>query len=224
MARRRVPWCFWRSNAVWHSKLDCFAMKKFLTLLTRHSTTAAATASIAAVALSTYGLFSSVDFKTHFFQEASYSLLGALLGVGVSFVGIYISSRMSRTRKAKIFISYNHSESEYVSQLAEAMRTAEFSTFVDKDEIKIGENINQRIKELIKDSDLFITTWSDNSRNSRWLQLEFEEAQRRKIPIIPISIDGSIPPPPLGELAFIDGSRGTDHLINKLKETISAKS
>lgn len=98
-----------------------------------------------------------------------------------------------------IFISYNHKDREFSRRLAAALQSGGLATWIDDQELKIGDSLVERINEAIRQSDAIIVVLSKNTPKSQWQSSEIAMAvaahkisSKRIIPIV-IDKDTDIP-------------------------------
>lgn len=108
-----------------------------------------------------------------------------------------------------LFISYSHSDKEFVMRLFETLRTNGVEPFLDEKDIKVGQNILKRIEEGIQDSVGVVYIISENSVKSRWVEEEISLAQQRSLEdkrfvIYPILLDDVELPLSIRKLKYLD--------------------
>ncbi len=116
-----------------------------------------------------------------------------------------------------VLISYSREDRDVASQIARLLETEKFSTWWDF-KISGGANFRDAINEEISKADKVIVIWSENSVKSEFV---IDEAARAKAAgkLIPISIDGSLPPLGFGGIHTIqmaDWSRLPPELLGAL--------
>lgn len=82
----------------------------------------------------------------------------------------------------KIFISYSHLDEEKVKFIHQAYEALKVDHFFDRAYLKPGDVYPEKIKNYIASADLFILCWSENAKNSDYVQLEIEDAMKRAYP------------------------------------------
>ena len=87
--------------------------------------------------------------------------------------------------------SWRNSEHDFAIKLADTLQLHGIEkAWVDEREIRAGEYIEDRIREEIRSSDVFIFVMSPNAVTSEWCCLELDEAHRQRseigIQIIPL--------------------------------------
>jgi energy-coupling factor transporter ATP-binding protein EcfA2 len=99
-----------------------------------------------------------------------------------------------------VFISYSHSDREFVRRLAADLRGRDFDIWLDEWEIRVGDDIRRGIEHGISTYDYFAVVLSPASVASNWVQSELSGAfsrqvKDRRIQILPILLaDCEIPP------------------------------
>lgn len=128
-----------------------------------------------------------------------------------------------------VFISYAHGKdqegqmAEYVSEILE---TAGLESWVDKSEVRPGQQLRTELIKQIGAADYFVPLLSREYMTSDWCLREFETAAKAGIPIKPIKIsEGRLVPPPYlkqlyeekaGEPVYLDIT--SRHAPQKLRE------
>lgn len=82
----------------------------------------------------------------------------------------------------KIFISYSHLDEGKVKFIHQAYEALNVDHFFDRAYLKPGDVYPEKIKNYIASADLFILCWSENAKNSDYVQLEIEDAMKRAYP------------------------------------------
>lgn len=113
-------------------------------------------------------------------------LFAAFLGMAVSYIILYfIKSR----KKGKIFVSYSLNDKKIVDKLIKILIVEKYDISTDKEEILVGEELNDGIVRAIKDSDFVMMIISKSSLNSNWFFREIRLASEIKKIIIPVRIE-----------------------------------
>lgn len=106
-------------------------------------------------------------------------------------------SNIETEDKTKIFISYNHNDSENAYIIRDLLKREELDVVIDIDHLKYGDNIKDFIDKSTRNTDFTLSLISKNSLMSPWVILESLEAmiyehvtQNKKY--IPIIIDNEI--------------------------------
>lgn len=137
------------------------------------------------------------------------SMSGALL--------VYGGARIQKALHApKIFISYSHDDYDMVSKICKALENYTVEVLLDKQELSVGDNIKQRISEMVDDSDYFIYVNSKNSNESSWATKELEKAKEQRKKILPVQLDDSKMPEIVSGLVFADFVQSFDKGIEQL--------
>lgn len=95
----------------------------------------------------------------------------------------------------KVFISYNHSDSEFVTKLSLDLTMIDgIEVVIDKWEMEIGDSILDYIEESIDESSYLLVILSNKSVNSNWVRTELKYAfyKEREIGhsfILPVKIE-----------------------------------
>jgi hypothetical protein len=91
-----------------------------------------------------------------------------------------------------IFISYSHTDIEYVRKLATHLHEEGFETWVDM-RLDYGSHWPVEIQQRLDSCDAFILIMSPRSFTSEWVQSELSRAKRKQKPIFPMLLEGDEP-------------------------------
>lgn len=169
-------------------------------------------------------LFSIVTLLGEFKSFVSYELLLGIVGSAVGVVVAYLFVRIKEATDApRIFISYSHEDSEFAEKLYSELHLSSFNILMDSHEINVGDNIKDKIEELMINSDYLLFIGSEHSSKSKWSSLEIDKARKLKKKILPLMIDKSEVPEFIKDTMYADFSEsfddGMDALIRALKST-----
>lgn len=95
---------------------------------------------------------------------------------------------------ASIFISYSTKDKAIVERIYQDLSKADVEVWLDEREIKVGDDIRQKIEQGIKNFDFFGIVLSKSSVQSAWVQNELsaayvKEMESKKVTILPIKIE-----------------------------------
>ena len=126
---------------------------------------------------------------------------------------------------ATVFLSYAREDSRRVRPLAAALEKDGHIVWWDE-QVPGGDQFTQAIQGALDEADAVVVSWSENSVQSAWVRDEAAYARDRG-KLVPVSIDGSLPPLGFREYQAIDlsswsGRRGSKQL-QSLKNAIAAK-
>ena len=94
----------------------------------------------------------------------------------------------------KVFVSYDAEDREWAGQLKHAVEeTGTADVFLAHEDIRSGELWRDAIRSRLQSVEMLILLVSGKSINSRWVRHEFGAGDIRDIPILLLSIDGTIP-------------------------------
>lgn len=84
-----------------------------------------------------------------------------------------------------IFISYSHSDSEFVSKFSDRLYEAGIPHFRDTKSIKWGESIPKRIHQELEKATHLVICISPGSEQSQWVAYEMGYAKGKKVTLVP---------------------------------------
>ena len=105
----------------------------------------------------------------------------------------------------KAFISYSTKEKEYGAQVKGVLNKYKIYSFLAHEDLEVSEEWKERILEELMECDVFIPLLSKAFKESNWAPQEIGIIfSRNDVPIIPLSIDGTIP---FGFISHIQGKQ-----------------
>jgi CheY-like chemotaxis protein len=92
------------------------------------------------------------------------------------------------------FISYSSKDKAFALHLAKDLKQNGVSVWLDEWEIKVGDEIRQKIEHGIENFEFFIIVLSQHSIESNWVQKELnaaylKEVDNHKIKVLPVKIE-----------------------------------
>ena len=79
-------------------------------------------------------------------------------------------------KKPFIFISYSHSDKQFVTDLVRCLREVDVECFLDEERIQWGERITDRVREALKTCIAVVVIISPSSLKSQWVPFEIGHA------------------------------------------------
>lgn len=121
----------------------------------------------------------------------------------------------------KVFISYSHQDKKWATSIAKSVRDAGHEVWIDSWNIKVGDNLLNKIKEGLSSTDALIFIISKNSLASKAVMHEFSaiafgEISSKKQRIIPVLIDKSNVPNYLSQYLYLDLTVNPESGLNQL--------
>ena len=106
--------------------------------------------------------------------------------------------------KSYAFVSYQTADKRVAGRLKSVLAEIEIDSFLAHEDITVSEEWRLKILEEIGKTDIFICILSENYFKSAWcVQESGIAAFRAKLPVIPLSIDGTIPQGFIGHLQSV---------------------
>ena len=139
-------------------------------------------------------------------------------------------------KSAKIFLSHSSKDKEFVRRLASDLTMSNVPVWFDEWELKVGDSINKKIGEGLKESGWLAVVISNNSIKSSWVEKELNvglttELEKKQVFVLPLVIDDCEIPIFLRDKLFADFrtnySTGLTSLLGRLipeKSSISMQS
>jgi hypothetical protein len=125
-------------------------------------------------------------------------------------------------RKGPVFISYARSDFSCCEKIKDALEKAGIGCWRDTDDIEPGDDLLDRLQGALKHAQAMIVLCSKASEDSAYMKREFLEAEKLKLRIIPVIIEGQDVPFRLNERNAIILSEDWDKGINRLIRCLSA--
>ncbi len=162
----------------------------------------------------------TIFYSTYIFNK-DFKLLNAFIAIFASVFGaflfIFYKRITTQKYKSKIFISFAHEDYEFASQIRKVLLNERFILNIDKENIKVGENIKQIILNEIKSSSIFIFLISKNSIKYQFVKNELEYAIENGKKILPVLIEKNVDiPEELKDIQFADFTENKEEAISKL--------
>jgi hypothetical protein len=160
-------------------------------------------------------MFSKLIINQSFVIQIGTTLAASIIAVYLGYIFIYY-----KNRRHKIFISYNYNDSPIAQKLSAILRSNGFKVFNLEESVYAGENIKEKINNLIEASSIFLVIISSSSLTSNWINNELSQALKLKKPIIPLRIDDSKIPDKIQMIKYIDFKDNDDSvkfLIKSIK-------
>ena len=104
-----------------------------------------------------------------------------------------------------VFISYNRDDLSLIKPLEQALKAKGLTVWRDQERVYGGDNWPKGIGEAIRDTDAVVLCWSNNARQSHFVEMEWSIALALKKVVIPFQMDNTGLHPSLSILSM--GSR-----------------
>jgi len=108
---------------------------------------------------------------------------------------------------ARIFISYNRQDSEFVRSVSDQLKTQGHDIAIDVDALAPGQDLRRTLASALKESEVFVVFLSESSKTSQYVLSEIGAArayseESERMLVIPILID-DIPIPSIVQDLFV---------------------
>jgi hypothetical protein len=128
----------------------------------------------------------------------------------------------------QVFLSHSHRDRDFVDKLANSLRKADFDVWLDRAELKVGDNLVKSIDEALAHSDAVVPVISPNFVDSPWLSHELAAAASREFSedrklILPALIADTEIPVFLRDRVYADFRTSFDEGLRALLTTLRAK-
>lgn len=121
----------------------------------------------------------------------------------------------------RVFLSYSHQDQKYADLLNKHLSDSGHEVWQDKINLKVGDNLIEKVNSSIKEAQALIVIVSKNSLRSKWVMHEFTalalgdlSSENRRV--IPVLIDSSPVPSYLSKYVYVDLTKGIEQGIDSL--------
>lgn len=127
--------------------------------------------------------------------------------------------------KYNVFISYSTKDLDKVKKLQAILDdTDDVNVFVAEYSVRPGEVLDRKIEKAIKNSNLFILFWSNNSKVSEWVGQEVGIAKQADKDILPIILDKNLTSPGfISNVKYISAHDNLDKTIKLIHEEVQVR-
>lgn len=181
-------------------------------------TAASVIASVIGITMSLFVFF----YKTNPIEYKTFALgiLGAAIG---AFVSLFYAKVRTALNAPRVFIAYSAKDKETVNKIYKSIEHLPIKILLDQNELNVGDNISNKINELVTSSDYFVFVGSENSSKSTWAEKELSQAIKLNKKILPVVVDDTPLPPNISNLVYADLRKspelGIEQLIKAIKNS-----
>lgn len=130
---------------------------------------------------------------THTFDRFSVTLVASVIGALLALSFRFIRASANRP-VATVFISHATQDRKMAVKLADELNSHNIRTLLPHQELLVGDDIAEKTRTLIEQSDFFVPLFSAASRESVFFSTELAHATSNAIPILPVVLgDSEIP-------------------------------
>lgn len=147
-------------------------------------------------------------------------VLAGLVAVMVIWLGV---ATLGKSDIRKVFILYDRENARFVSKLYEALKTAPLRILWDKQEVQVGDNTEEKLKELFDSSSDIIFVVSHQSVAASWAEPAIAKAMRKNKRIFPALLDDAEPPEALQGIKAADFRHSFDDGYFSLREALKTR-
>ena len=125
----------------------------------------------------------------------------------------------SENDQPTIFLSYAHADARRAQQLAAALTARGYTVWWDN-LIEGGAQFAKSIRAALESADVVVVLWSTSSIESDWVADEAAQGRDRKR-LVPLSLDGSLPPLGFRQYQTIDLARWRGKPVSRQIDSIA---
>jgi TIR domain len=148
------------------------------------------------------------------------SVLGCTVGALVGVVFSLITAQKKTNRHPQVFISYERSDHDFARQLAAELAEIGARPILDRDALRVGDNVSTTLNKLIGSSDYIVLIASEASRSSQWVETELKEALKLGKRVLPVLTNADALPPELRDVYYADFTENRQQGLAELKQVI----
>lgn len=177
-------------------------------------------ASIAALA----GMINNVwgNLQVGSFDQLSVMLVASAVGVLMALLFRYIRAAANKPI-AIVFISHATQDRKMAIRLAEELNVHNIRTLLPHKELLIGDDIAEKTKALLLESDFFVPLFSRSSGESAFFVTEVRQARESAIPVLPVILGNASLPESLRSLVYLRIRDETQPELHELTRAIISK-
>ncbi len=125
-----------------------------------------------------------------------------------------------------VFISYSHSDSEFVNKLAARLVASKANVWIDKWEINVGDSLIRKIEDAIQKADALVAVLSKTSVQSEWCRKELtaglvRELEEKQVLVLPVLAEDCEIPLFLRDKKYADFRKGFDQGLRDILEALA---
>jgi len=121
----------------------------------------------------------------------------------------------SKRRRPNVFVSFSYEDLSFVDPLIRRLKDQGVSVLRPEETIRVGDNIEDRIRELMSRCSHVIVVVSQKYEESKWAAIELGML-RRRIKVLPILYKTNSVPPGLEKIAYVRADEVTEELIERI--------
>jgi hypothetical protein len=125
-----------------------------------------------------------------------------------------------------IFISYSHSDKDFVDKLAAQLVIAKAHVWVDRWELRVGDSIVDRVQAAIQGASALLVILSKSSVSSEWCKKELNvglvrELEEKRVVVLPVLLDDCDIPLFLRDKLYADFRTDFDEGLKRILEAVA---
>jgi hypothetical protein len=129
-----------------------------------------------------------------------------------------------RTGRPQVFLSFAGNDRENARRLHQDLHDHGMDTFVDEQNIAIGDNFVLAINQRITQSDYFVLLWSQSSVDRPWVEVEWSaaftrELRERRTFFFVVRLDTTPLPTLLAPRRYLNAFDNWNEMVNELVST-----
>lgn len=174
---------------------------------------------VAAAIVSIASVLLTLELDRQLLIGAASAVAGSIVAVIYSYFLIRVLQRIRERTRKRVFIAYNHKDSDFVLKLADDMRSIGVNPVVDRFELRVGDDIRGAVDKMIDTCDFFVFVASESTKDSPWAKNEVEQAVKRGKKILPVMLKQKALPESLSGVYYADFSASYEQGFEALART-----
>jgi hypothetical protein len=129
-------------------------------------------------------------------------------------------------KSVPVFISYSHSDEEFVNKFAAHLVKQNTHVWVDTWNLNVGDSILTKVQDAIEESSALIVVLSKSSVESEWCKKEInsglmKELEEKKVIVLPVLLDDCKIPLFLREKMYADFRTSFDNGLSRVVDSLA---
>jgi hypothetical protein len=123
----------------------------------------------------------------------------------------------------KVFISYSTTDISIAENVCNMLTSPDVEVFIASYSVQPGESLAVKILEAIRNCDIFVLLWSNNSKESNWVSQEIGVARGLDKVILPVVLNAGLTLPGLiSELKYLEAVQNPSESLLWLQQYVNS--
>lgn len=135
------------------------------------------------------------------------------------------SRHIEQKEEKVVFLSHSSKDKPFIRQLAADLTNEGILVWLDEQQIKVGDSINNSINQGLAESDYFVIALSDDSVQSEWVKRELnsaliDEIEEKKVKVLPLKLSECSFPKLIKDKKYADFTKSYQHGLEELLKAL----